>query len=132
MKKGTKLYSILHFKCPQCQEGEFLVSTPYDLKKVGDVREECSICHLKYAKEPGFYYGAMYVSYGLGVALFVTVWASCNLFFTDVSVWLQIGLVVFLIILLGPYLFALSKIIWANLFIHYDKDAKLIGETKTH
>lgn len=132
MKKGTKLYSILHFKCPQCQEGEFLVSTPYDLKKVGDVREECPVCHLKYAKEPGFYYGAMYVSYALGVALFVTVWASCNWFFTDVSVWLQIGLVVLFSIILGPYLFALSKIIWANFFIHYDKDAKFIGETKAH
>jgi uncharacterized protein (DUF983 family) len=132
MKKGTKIYSILHFKCPQCQEGAFLVSTPYNLSKLGDIREECDICGLKYAKEPGFYYGAMYVSYGLGVVLFVTIWASCNWFFNDVSVWLQIGLVVSFSILLGPYLFALSKIIWANLFIKYDAHAKLDGQAKTH
>ncbi len=131
MKKGTKLYSILHFKCPQCQEGSFLISTPYDLRKVGDIREECPVCHLKYAKEPGFYYGAMYVSYALGVALFVTIWASCNWFFTDVSVWLQIGLVVLFSIILGPYLFALSKIIWANMFIHYDKDSIINGKATT-
>jgi hypothetical protein len=74
----------------------------------------------------------MYVSYGLGVALFVTIWASCNLFFNDISVWTQIGLVVLFSIILGPYLFALSKIIWANFFINYDKDAKFIGETNTH
>jgi uncharacterized protein (DUF983 family) len=132
MKKGTKLYSILHIKCPQCQEGAFLVSTPYDLSKVGDVREECDVCGLKYSKEPGFYYGAMYVSYALGVALFVTVWASCNWFFTDVSVWVQIGLVVLLSILLGPYLFALSKIIWANFFISFDPHAKLNRQTKSN
>jgi len=41
-------------------------------------------------------------------------------------------LVVSFSILLGPYLFALSKIIWANLFIKYDAHAKLDRQTKTH
>lgn len=125
MKKGSKLYSISHFTCPQCQEGKFLVSNIYDLRHAGDVRESCDVCGLKYSKEPGFYYGAMYVSYALGVALFVTIWTSCNLFFDNVNVWTQIGLVVFFSIVLSPYLFALSKIIWANMFIHYKADAKL-------
>lgn len=125
MKKGSKLYSISHMTCPQCNEGKFLVSHPYDLRHAGDVREYCDVCGLKYSKEPGFYYGAMYVSYALGVALFVTIWTSCNLFFDNVGVWTQIGLVVFFSILLSPYLFALSKIIWANFFIHYKSDAKL-------
>lgn len=125
MKKGSKLYSIAHLTCPQCNEGKFLVSSVYDLRHVGDVRENCNVCGLKYSEEPGFYYGAMYVSYGLGVALFVTIWASCNLFFENIGVWTQIGLVVFFSIVLSPYLFALSKIIWANMFIHYKADAKL-------
>lgn len=118
--KKSKLYSIVNFKCPRCHEGKFLVSHPYDLKKVGDVREKCEECDLNYSPEPGFYYGAMYVSYALGVALFVAIWASCNWFFDNVSVWTQIGLVVFFLVFLGPYLFALSKIIWANFFIHFD------------
>jgi cell shape-determining protein MreD len=83
------------------------------------------VCHLKYEREPGFYYGAMYVSYALGVALFVTVWASCNLWFPWLSAWTQIGLVVFFTLVLSPYLFALSKIIWANFFISYDADAQV-------
>jgi uncharacterized protein (DUF983 family) len=120
--KDSKIYSIVKFKCPRCHEGQFLVSHPYDLKRVGDVREKCDVCDLNFAPEPGFYYGAMYVSYALGVALFVTIWASCNWFFDNVSVWTQIGLVVFFSIILGPYLFALSKIIWANFFIHFDKN----------
>ena len=124
MKKGSKLYSIVHLTCPQCNEGKFLVSHPYDLSHAGDVRENCEVCGLKYSKEPGFYYGAMYVSYALGVALFVTIWTSCNLFFDNVGVWTQIGLVVFFSIAFSPYLFALSKIIWANLFIHYNANAK--------
>ena len=123
--KETKMFSISKMKCPQCHEGDFLVSHPYDLKNLGDVRTECPVCHLKYEREPGFYYGAMYVSYALGVALFVTIWTSCNLWFPWLSAWSQIGLVVFFTIVLSPYLFALSKIIWANFFISYNKDAQL-------
>jgi len=68
-RKGTKMHSIAKIKCPQCHEGQFLVSHPYDLKNLGDVRTECNVCQLKYEREPGFFYGAMYVSYASGVAL---------------------------------------------------------------
>lgn len=95
-RKGTKLYSIVKLKCPHCHEGQFLESHPYDFKKLGDVRSECEVCHIQYEREPGFYYGAMYVSYALGVALFVTVWTTCNLWFDWLTVWSQIGLVIFL------------------------------------
>ncbi|MFN5887473.1 MAG: DUF983 domain-containing protein, partial [Flavobacteriales bacterium] len=69
--------------------------------------------------------GAMYVSYALGVAVFVTIWASCNWFFDNVDVWTQISLVLIALVGLGPYLYALSKVIWANFFIHYKKNATL-------
>jgi uncharacterized protein (DUF983 family) len=132
MTKGSKLYSILTFKCPHCQEGKFFVSHPYYLTKTGVTLKECPVCSQNYSPEPGFYFGAMYVSYALGVALFVTIWASCNWFFEDVSVWLQIGLVIGASILLGPLLYATSKIIWANFFIHYSKDAKHGKKEATH
>lgn len=120
--KGSKLYSIFKMKCPRCHEGEFFISHAYDLKKAGDIHENCSSCGLKYSKEPGFYYGAMYVSYALGVALFVTLWTSFNLFFPSASVGVQIATIISLTILLTPYLYALSKIIWANLFIKYERN----------
>lgn len=123
LKKGTKLYSIFKFKCPRCQEGDFLVSHPYDLSKAGDIHTNCNVCGVKYSKEPGFYYGAMYVAYALAVVLFVTLWTSFNLFFENVSIGWQIGIIVVATLILTPYLYALSKIIWANLFFKYDKDA---------
>lgn len=119
--KGSKMYSIFKMKCPQCQEGEFFVSQPYDLKHAGEIHEHCSHCGLKYSKEPGFYYGAMYVSYALGVALFVTLWVSMNLFFNVESTSVQLGVIITISLLATPYLYALSKIIWANFFIRYDE-----------
>ena len=118
------MYSIFRFKCPKCQSGDFFVSHPYDLSRIGDIQEHCSSCGLKYEKEPGFYYGAMYVAYALGVALFVTLWTSFNLFFPSVTVGFQIFVIVFSTIILSPLLYALSKIIWANMFIPFDKNAR--------
>jgi uncharacterized protein (DUF983 family) len=123
LSKSSKLYSITKFKCPRCHVGEFFVSHPYDLSKIGDIKEHCSECGLKYEKEPGFYYGAMYVAYALGVALFVTLWASFNLFFPFVSVGIQILVIILATVFLSPIMYALSKIIWANMFIRYDEEA---------
>ena len=70
LKKGTKLYSIFNNKCPRCQEGNFFENNnPYNLKKVMKMNEHCPICDLKYQIEPSFFYGAMYVSYGLTVGI---------------------------------------------------------------
>ena len=124
--KGSRLYSIFRMKCPRCHEGDFFKAHPYNLKRAGDIYKTCSNCDVKYSKEPGFYYGAMYVSYALGVILFVSLWVIINLFFPNLDVGIQIGLMIVLSILSAPYFYALSKIIWANFFISYDKSGKYI------
>ena len=118
----SKLKSILTFKCPQCQKGEFFESkNPYNLKKIGNVRECCSECGLKYEREVGFFYGAMYVSYALGVALFVACWVATEVLYPNYSTGFLIGLITVAIIGLGPILYHLSKIIWINLFVSSKK-----------
>jgi len=119
IKKGTKLYSILKFKCPQCHEGEFFTSSAYNFKKIGELYKHCPNCKIKFSKEPGFYFGAMYVSYAIGIAIFVATYLSNWILDLQASM-LQILFFVGVILTVGtPYLFHLSKIIWANLFIHY-------------
>ena len=122
--KGSRLYSIFKMKCPRCHEGDFFKAAPYNLRKAGDIYTNCPNCDLKYSKEPGFYYGAMFVSYALAVALFVTIWVSMNLFVPQVSVWWQIGIILGASVILAPYLYALSKIIWINFFVKFDKERK--------
>lgn len=120
MKKGTKLYSILKFKCPHCHEGQFLKGKhPYHLKHIGDVLEACPICKRTYIKEPGFFYGAMYVAYGLGVATFITVYVAMLILFPDLDISIYFLSVVLALVVTTPYLFAISKSIYANIFYSY-------------
>lgn len=119
IKKGNMLYSILKMKCPQCHEGDFFLSSVYDFKNMGKIHENCSSCGCKYSKEPGFYYGAMYVSYGLSVGILVAAFVLTYLLYPSASPMIYIATLLFALVVSAPYVFALSKIIWANMFIKY-------------
>jgi len=119
--KGTKLYSILNFKCPRCHKGDYYKGHPYHFSTMGEVNESCLECGLKYSLEPSFYHGSYYVTYALGVALFVTIWVLKELFIPNMGPGMLFGIILGALLLLAPLLYALSKIVWINLFINYKK-----------
>jgi uncharacterized protein (DUF983 family) len=119
--KGTKLYSILRMKCPRCQEGDFYEGHPYKFSAMGRVKEECSECKLKYNIEPSFFHGSYYVTYALGVALFVAVGVLTYLLIPNVGPKTILISTFVSLAILSPLFYALSKIIWINFFVKYDK-----------
>ena len=70
--------------------------------------------------EPGFFQCFYYVSYGLEVALFVAIFVLKMLILPNLAYLSTLILMVVLLLILAPLLFALSKIIWINLFVHFD------------
>ena len=119
-KKGTIWYSILKFKCPHCHEGEFFKSrNPYNFSELSSTYDECPSCKRKLLIEPGFYYGAMYVSYGLGVAHVVTFLVAKWILGIEMEFWNFVILVASVLLMMSPLYYALSKIIWANMFLNY-------------
>ena len=121
LKKGTKLYSIVKMKCPRCNKGCFFKGSPYKFSTMGEVKEKCENCHLKYSIEPGFFQGSYYVSYALGVALSVAVLLFKLLFLPSLTYIQTIILIVSVLIVLSPLLYALSKIIYINFFVSYNE-----------
>jgi uncharacterized protein (DUF983 family) len=130
IKKGSKLYSILFNKCPKCHEGDFMVEKNiFKLHKAFKMHESCSKCGLKYMMEPSFFYGAMYVNYGLTVGIGIITFAICMLFFNTSLLGSFIPIVVMLI-LTAPVTIRLSRIIWINLFVKYSPPSKEITENE--
>lgn len=128
VKKGTKLYSIIHFKCPYCQEGNFFVNNnPYVWKTIGDVKKHCDCCKRPLSVETGFYYGAMYVSYAFGVAIFVAVYLGITILRLQLELHEKVFSVAVFVLLFSPLNYALSKIIWANFFMSYKGDKERVG-----
>ncbi|TCI95096.1 DUF983 domain-containing protein [uncultured Tenacibaculum sp.] len=122
--KGTKLYSVTRMKCPKCNEGSFFVGHPYKFSTLGEVKEKCSVCDLKYSIEPWFFQGSYYVSYALGVALFVAIFILKIVLLPKLTYLITLISMVVILLMLSPLLFALSKIIWINIFVHYDSRFK--------
>ena len=61
--KGSKAYSIFYLKCPRCHEGGTFETGSWSFVKPVDMLQRCPKCDLNYWPEPGYYYGAMFISY---------------------------------------------------------------------
>jgi uncharacterized protein (DUF983 family) len=121
IKKGNKLYSILFGSCPKChEESMYMNSNPYILSDTLKIHQKCSHCGTKYRMEPSFFYGSMYVSYGVGIAFAVAAFVISYLFLDSTLLTSFIAIVITLIAF-GPIIMRLSRNIWINLFMHYDK-----------
>ena len=120
LKKGFKLNSILTGSCPKCQEESmYLDQNPYNLVNIYKMHEKCSHCNLKYSIEPSFFYGAMYVSYSLGVAFAVAAFIISFVFFNSTLITAFIAIVITLVVLM-PVIMRLARNIWINMFISYN------------
>ena len=121
MVKGTKIYSIITGACPKChQESMYETKNPYILSDVLKINDHCSNCKLKYRLEPSFFYGSMYVSYGVGIAFSVIAFLISYLVFESSLMGAFIAIVITMIVS-GPIIMRLSRNIWINMFVNYDK-----------
>jgi uncharacterized protein (DUF983 family) len=121
-KKGTKIYSIFNGKCPKCHEDDFFkYGFTFNPSKVTEIHTHCSECNLKYMLEPSFFYGAMYINYGITVAISIAVFIITKIFI-GLNL-LESFLSIFgALIILAPLNLRLARIIWINMFVAYDKD----------
>ncbi|MFV8353198.1 DUF983 domain-containing protein [Flavobacterium sp. XS2P14] len=124
LKKGSKLYSILTGTCPKCQnESMYLDKNPLHLNKILKMHDNCSNCGLKYQIEPSFFYGAMYVSYGLNVAVGIAAFIISFIIF-GYSLKVAFITIIIILMLLFPFVLRWSRNIYINMFVSYDPNTK--------
>lgn len=120
--KGKKIYSILNGKCPVCHEGDlYKTKNPYILSDTLKMHENCPHCHTKFKIEPSFFYGAMYVSYAVGVAFAVAAFII-SYFFLNLGRLSSFLVITGTLIVLLPIILRLSRNIWINFFFKYDPE----------
>jgi hypothetical protein len=85
---------------------------------MGKMPDNCPVCDQPYSLEPGFYFGATYVSYGLTVAYMVTAFLS-NWLFLGFPIMQALPVILGIFVLLTPVIFRFSRSIYINFFIRY-------------
>jgi len=142
MTKRSKLAAIITMRCPKCHEGHLFENpNSYVFKDVSKMNAQCPKCGENFKREPGFYFGAAYVSYGLTVALWIAVAVALIIFdaiglisygFFENPITFFLSGVVSLVVLL-PFLYRHSRTLWIHMFVKYDERALQKGkDTEGH
>ena len=104
----SRAQSLINYKCPKCEAGNVYKKSSYF--NFGKMNESCPSCNYKFEIEPGYFYGAMYVTYGLTIAEAIGTYVISQ-FFVE-SVYTLIALIFCALILLAPVNFKFSRVIW--------------------
>ena len=122
--KGTKIYSIVSGKCPVCHIGKMYENkNAYRIRETLKMHERCPYCETKFKIEPSFFYGAMYVSYGVGIVFAAATFAVTYFWLHWNRFNVFISIIVTLVALL-PIILRLSRNIWINLFFKYNRQER--------
>lgn len=122
-----KLSSALQEKCPRCGEGDLYIHKSYlpFSKKPFEMKKYCPSCGLKYEKELGYFYGSMFVSYALNIALFVACLLVYIFLFKENYGWAYFGVgYILLTLLLTGVIFRLSRSLWITVLTKYEPETK--------
>lgn len=113
--------AIVKMKCPRCRQGElFCNPTSYNYRTLFQMPAQCEACGQRTEPEPGFYYGGMYVNYGFSVVLLAITFSVLYGVF-KLSAYYVLGVYMSVLLLIGPWMFRYSRVLFLSMFVHYDE-----------
>lgn len=117
-KEKGLLASIFNMTCPNCRKGDLFYTNTFSFQKSFDMPNRCPNCNQKYMLEPGFYYGAMFISYIITGFFCLAVIGICMLIF-GLSVWTSFALLIFICAILFVWFFRISRSIWIHMRVPF-------------
>ena len=106
----SEFSAAFHAKCPKCRKGDMFVNT--GLGFVGQKSHaNCPYCNFQFEIEPGYFYVAMFVSYGMIVAEMITLAVGTYMLTGSESPWLYIGVLLGVVLALSPLNYRYSRVL---------------------
>jgi hypothetical protein len=88
------------------------------------MNQRCKVCNEDFRREPGFYFGAMYVSYALTVGVGIALYLFMRVFLGFSVTQYFVSFIVSLVALL-PLYYRTARIIWIHLFVSYGNSSQV-------
>ena len=121
MPARSLINAQFYAKCPRCRQGDIFKYPVKKVMKFSAMHDYCPHCGATFEPEPGFYFGAMFVSYAMSVGLFVFVGLILYFFFhpsdTVYVIWIAIAAILF-----TPFSFRYSRVLFLHWFGGYRYD----------
>jgi uncharacterized protein (DUF983 family) len=110
---------MLGQRCPRCRVGKIFRRSIW--RGLPKMHGRCPVCDLRFEREPGYFLGAMYISYGLGLVAVAVIaamlWAVTGWWITKDTIW-----AVVLFLPLAPALTLFARVLWIYLDQTVDPD----------
>jgi len=115
---GFSFKAVWDYRCPRCREGK-IFDEPFDFGDPLAMPKRCQVCDQAIEPEPGFYYGAMFLSYIIssGLLLLPTL---LLIFYFEWSVGAAIAFAIFLAVVTYFKLLRGSRSLWLHLNVKYN------------
>jgi len=113
MAELSKFQAVLQCKCPRCRRGDIFTGNAYAFK-LQKTNVHCPVCNLKFEREPGFFYVAMFVSYAMNVAEIITIGVASYVLGLPLiyeNLWYYVALILAGVLLLSPINYRYSRVI---------------------
>lgn len=110
------LIDLVQNKCPQCRKGRVYRGNNLATFSSMKMEESCPICGKNFTKDPGFYWGSMYVSYALAMLQALGAYLVCQLLGAGRFDMVNLIAIIAVILLCGPFNFRMARLVWLYLF----------------
>ena len=104
----TRVGAIVHQRCPRCRRG--LV-----FRRRLAMYNLCPACGMKYEREPGYFIGAMYISYAFAAFYIGVMSFVCTLLIPSLDFAWTVVVAAALMLPLVPAMIRYSKVIWMTI-----------------
>ena len=120
----SSVLALLALRCPRCHQGALFSHPATSLTKFTDMPDYCPVCGQSFEPEPGFYFGAMYLSFGFAVGIFAVVGVALFYLAGDPPTWVYVAAVAGITVISTPLVFRYSRALMLYLFggTGYDPD----------
>lgn len=125
MPEKSALQAVIEAKCPRCRKGELFAYPAYNFAKFDKMHSHCPNCNLRFEVEPGFFIGAMYISYVMVVGLLITLGLFFFYVLGDPPTWIYLIAFPTVIILFLPLIFRYSRVLFLHGFGGVDYNRNL-------
>ena len=120
---GSVSGAIRDEKCPRCHKGDLFITSAFKLNGFYKMHRQCLVCEQTFEPEPGFYFGAMFISYGILVIMSIMTWLILFFAFHPAFA-VYVVVIIILNVLLLPFIFRFSRTLYLYGFggISFDKN----------
>ena len=112
----STLVALLQQRCPRCHQGPLFTHSALSLTHFTEMPEQCPVCGQPYEPEPGFYFGAMYISFAFSTGIMLVVGLLVYNLLGDPDTWVYVTAVFIVSLLFTPLSLRYSRTLMLYFF----------------